>query len=592
VQLHKAKEDAPIGWVYSTNDWNDDYIYPDPYVPYALNLYNDWQHDYATKKRILILKKKPDETTLIPLQNERFMSYILHVFYNSLHSYNDIIYFEYWKDEDFFIDLYTSRWFYVSFYIQDEIVSEILSSSNPVISFLQYIIGKTLNIGIIGNETPKYSIIFDYNCKYYYSDNSDYIIFYVIKNPFFFLIQLIHDENPKFVGIVIYAKPRLIEDFNNYETNESNYEPDNDQSLRLNNIINSYFNTTNMAGLLYENVNINDDTEHFRYNLTRALLVNFKDEIVNNYYFSLDGEMGTPYLSKWYDYIPLNQKPLCIYFPLFRPQLDDNGFNMELPQYNPLIASTYMGNLSFNISLRTNGEVISSLLSMTYYSRASWFYCYDFQIQMLSWRSGSCDFTRPFRFVGYAGCNSPDEWVANAMEHNANYLFLIVKPSSSDTNVATYSIKGIGCGELSEPITSFSDKGFEAEYELTNTIDTYPGLKHVARVTFSARGYPIEDISNTLGGYGVRNNETCFVLFNESLIENTGDFLSMYQAVTAQLPNAIVCYIGSSETVPDTHKNKVIHSNAIVTDLDTNEQVPLVINYIRYAKKLYELFNR
>jgi len=210
---------------------------------------------------------------------------------------------------------------------------------------------------------------------------------------------------------------------------------------------------------------------------------------------------------------------------------------------------------------------------------------------MLSWRSGSCDFTRPFRFVGYADCNSPDEWVASAMEHNANYLFLIVKPSSSDISVATYSIKGIGCGELTEPITSFSDNGFAAEYELSNSIAAAYYFNVAERVTFSARGYPIEDISNMLGGYGITNNETCFVLFNESLIENAADFLSIYQAVTAPLPNTVVCYIGSSETVPDTHKNKVIHSNAVVTDLDTNEQIPLVIKYIRYAKRLHKLFN-
>jgi fibrillarin-like rRNA methylase len=81
------------------------------------------------------------------------------------------------------------------------------------------------------------------------------------------------------------------------------------------------------------------------------------------------------------------------------------------------------------------------------------------------------------------------------------------------------------------------------------------------------------------------------VLFNESLIENAADFLSIYQALTAPLPNSIVCYIGSDEKIPDTYRNKVLHSDAIVTDLDTNEQMPLVIKYIRYAKRIHELFN-
>jgi hypothetical protein len=264
---------------------------------------------------------------------------------------------------------------------------------------------------------------------------------------------------------------------------------------------------------------------------------------------------------------------------------------MIWPQYTPNDTNKYINDFFFYIRLRNNGEVIESLLGMYYDGSYSWINCYNPQSQMLLWRSGSCDFTRPFRFAGYADCNSPDEWVANAMEHNANYLFLIVKPSSSDTSVATYNIKGIGCDELTEPIPSFSDNGFEAEYELDNRISANYDINNIERVIFSARGYPIEDISNTLGGYGVRNNETCFVLFNESLIENAADFLSIYQALTAPLPNSIVCYIGSDEKIPDTYRNKVIHSDAIVTDLDTNEQMPLVIKYIRYAKRLYELFN-
>jgi len=118
---------------------------------------------------------------------------------------------------------------------------------------------------------------------------------------------------------------------------------------------------------------------------------------------------------------------------------------------------------------------------------------------------------------------------------------------------------------------------------------TQPGEPQ--RVTFSESGYPVEGISNAIDDFRIANNQTCFVLFNERLVVNQDDFSSIYQAVTAPLPNAIVCYIGSSGTVPNTHRNKVIHSNAIVTDLDTNEQMPLVIKYIGYAKRLYKLFN-
>jgi hypothetical protein len=587
VQLHKAKEDAPIGWVYGTTDWNDDYIYSDGYLPYALNLYNNWNYDYTTKKRILILKKKPEGTTLIPLQNERFARYDLQITYNFLLSYKQIIYFEYLKDEDFFIDLYITSWFPVLFYIQDETASEILSSPNPVISFLQYIKGKTLNIGIIGNETPKYSIVFDDNCKYYYGGNGDYITFYVIKNPFLFFIYLVHDDSPMSVVIVIYAKPRLIEDFNNYSTNESTYEPDNDQSLRLNNIINSYFDTTNKTGLLYENVNINDDTENFRYNLIRALLVDFRSEIVNNYYFSLDGNTGTLY-PPGSNYMPLDETPVCIYFPLLRPKLDNNGFNMTWPQYDPNDTSKYMYNLYLSISLNNNGEVEDFSLTMNYGNSLSHQnYCFtNSSGYMSSWRFGTCDLTLPFRFVGATDCTATDYWDNDTIRNNANYLFLIVKPSSSDTG--TYNIKGVGCDELTSDISSFSD--FSADYKFINSIGA-AGINEIQRITFSESGWPIEVISNTLDSYRIDSSETCFVLFNESLAEDMGDFTSIYQAVSSTLPNSIVCYIGSDEKIPDTYRNKVLHSDAIVTDLDTNEQMPLVIKYIRYAKRIHGLFN-
>jgi hypothetical protein len=203
---------------------------------------------------------------------------------------------------------------------------------------------------------------------------------------------------------------------------------------------------------------------------------------------------------------------------------------------------------------------------------------------MPAWRSDTCDYTRPFRFVGDTNCEAMDDWAINAATHNANYLFKIVKPANSES----YNIKGVGCGELITEITNFSD--FSAEYTFQNGIYA-EGINEIQRITFSERGYPIEDISNALASCGISSNETCFVLFNESLLDDENDFRSIYQAVTVPLPNAIVCYVGDSEKIPDTHKNKVIHSNAIVTDLDTSEQMPLVIKYIKYAKRLHKLFN-
>jgi hypothetical protein len=111
------------------------------------------------------------------------------------------------------------------------------------------------------------------------------------------------------------------------------------------------------------------------------------------------------------------------------------------------------------------------------------------------------------------------------------------------------------------------------------------------RISFSEMGYPIEEIRTTLSDDEIRNSKTCFVLFSESLVENTSDFLSIYEAVTSALPSAILCYIGNDEKTPSTHKNKVIHSDAIVTDVDTGEAMPLVIKYIRYAERLHQLFN-
>ena len=587
VQLYKANDDATIHGVYSTNscDTNsiNNYINPDNYA-HELSLCNAW--DYATKKGILILKKNLEEIAFRLLQNERFMVYLFNIYYNSSRANLSIFSLEYLENRDFFIDFYVLLRIQAGFSIPDAI----LTDSNPILSFLRYIKGKTLKIGIMGNETPKYSIVFDDNCKYYYRDNRDpnYINIFAIKNPFLFVMHLYPDQNLFLMRIGI--KPRVIEEFNDYNITQSAYNPDNDQRLAVNDIIERYFNTNTKEGVSYNDVNIDDDTDNFSYSLIRALLGTFKEDIIDNYYFMLDTDVSVLY-RLYNSYMPLAETPLCIYFPLFRPQLDNNGFNRIWPQYNPNDTSEYVYHFGLSIRLNSNGEVLSSSLVMRYgtslYNSNECIAYSNPAGYMPAWRSDTCDFTLPFRFLGASGCEATDDWNNNAIRHNANYLFRIVKPSLGGSSTSTYNIKGVGCGELTTDITSFSD--FSANSEFENNINAF-GLNGIQRITVSESGYPIGTISNTLEGYGVTNNETCFVLFNESLVENAADFLSIYQAVTSALPNSIVCYIGSSETVPSTRRNKVIHSNAIVTDLNTNEQMPLVTKYIRYAKRLHKLF--
>jgi len=581
VQLYKARDNTTQG-VYSTDNCQIEHIrnYIDPQeYESELRLCNNWE--YENKKKILIFNKQQNEIILSRFQNERFMIYQYDVFYNFIYAVSNIFSLEYRENNDFLIDFYVSTKIYVQFDIPDAISSD----PNIVISFLRYIKGKTLKIGFVGNATPKYSIVFDDNCKYYYYDIPNHYVkrILVIKNPFLVVMLLYPGES--FWNMVIGMKPRLIEDFNNYNNNSSNYNPANDLTLRVDEIIDRYFDISNKEGLAYNNVDINDATENFRYNLIRTLLGTFEDNIHQNYYFSLDNDIGVSYQSG-NSYMPLAETPLCIYFPLFRPQLDSNGFNKIWPQYSPNDTSKYVYGFYLNIRLSNSGEVLESALSMRYgNSLDNVFLCSNYlENQMSSWRFGSCDLTLPFRFVGAADCTATDDWNNDTIRHNANYLFRIVKPSSTNS----YNMKGIGCDELTTEISSFSE--FSADYEFSNSIFA-SGMNEIQRITFSESGYPIEGISNAIVEFRIANNQTCFVLFNERLVVNQDDFSSIYQAVTAPLPNAIVCYIGSSETVPNTHRNKVIHSNAIVTDLDTNEQMPLVIKYIRYAKRLHKLFN-
>ena len=581
VQLYKARDNTTQG-VYSTDNCQIEHIrnYIDPQeYESELRLCNNWE--YENKKKILIFNKQQNAIILSRLQNERLMSYEYAVSYNFIYTASNIFSLEYRENNDFLIDFYV----FTKIHVQFDIPDEISSAPNIVISFLRYIKGKTLKIGVIDSETPKYSFVFDDYCKYYYYDNilNDHKTIYVVKNPFWVSILLLPNVN--FFVMVIGMKPRLIEEFNNYGNNSSNYNPANDQPLRVDDIINLYFDSITKEGLSYNNVDINDDTDNFRYNLIRALLGTFEDNIYQNYYFSLDNDIGDSYQPE-NSYMPLAETPVCIYFPLFRPQLDNNRLNKIWPQYSPNDTSKYVYGFHLNIRLRNSGEVLASALSMRYgNSLDNVILCSNsLENQMSSWRFGSCDLTLPFRFVGVADCTATDDWNNDTIRHNANYLFRIVKPSSTNS----YNMKGIGCDELTTEISSFSE--FSADYEFSNSIFAN-GMDEIQRITFSESGYPVEGISNAIVDFRIANNQTCFVLFNERLVVNQDDFRSIYQAVTAPLPNAIVCYMGSSETVPSTHKNKVIHSDAVVTVLDTNEQIPLVIKYIRYAKRLHKLFN-
>jgi hypothetical protein len=159
-------------------------------------------------------------------------------------------------------------------------------------------------------------------------------------------------------------------------------------------------------------------------------------------------------------------------------------------------------------------------------------------------------------------------------------LFKVVKSDSSNT----YKIIGIGCNEITNPQpTTFS-------YSFWNRL-RFISLREINAVTFQDEGWPILAIAQAIANCDTEPNETVFVLFNEQLITDTDEFTSIYHAISNVKPNAIVCYIGSDAKIRDEYKNKVIHSDAVVTDLNTNESMPLVIKYIRYAKRLHELFN-
>jgi len=593
VQLYKGNDSVPTGSVFHTADCSIEYIDPPDsiYEEAQQNLCESW--DEPTKKRTLIINKSPGEIIISPLRNERFMLYHYHAYDESLYTYSYIFSLEYLQDASYVLDFYVDTKIVLLF----NLPSGILQTSdryNRMRSFLDYIKGRTFKISVRDNTTPKYSLVFDDNCKYYYINYEDnYIRILAVKNTFLLRILLHTSEDQ--VIIRTYIKPKLVEDFNNYERSESTYNSENDQPLLIDEIINAYFDVNNKTGISYENVDINDTNNNFGYNLIRALLDSLRSEIVYEYKFSLGHAAADDlyYAGSSSTYIPINQRPICTYFPLFRPQIDYSGFSNGRPQYDPNDASKYVYHLDLRIGLDNLGQVMNSQIRMGYDTSMLYEYtCFmDGLDRMPAWRSDSCDLTLPFRFVGASDCDAIDYWAHNGIEYNANYLFRIVKPAPPDSESNTYNIKGVGCEELTTEVTGFSDfSNYNAFY---NSIHAYP-IVELHRINFSGSGYSIGTISSTLATFReeMANNETCFVLFNESLVESASEFLSIYQAITSALPNAIVCYIGGSETVPSTHKNKIIHSDTVVTDLDTNESIPLVVKYIRYAKRLNELFNR
>jgi hypothetical protein len=524
VQLYKGNDSVPTGSVFHTADCNIEYIDPPAsiYEEAQQNLCESW--DEPTKRRMLIIKKSPEEITISPLRNERFMGYYYDAYIESLdiHIGSYIFSLEYLDNENYVLEFYI----YTRMFIRFDVPDGILHTSdryNRMRSLLDYIKGKTFTIRVRGNATPKYSFVFDDNCKYYYVNYEDgYIRILVVKNPF--LLAILLDPSEDYFFILTHMKPKMIEDFNDYESNESTYNPEDDRPLIIDEIVNTYFDVDGKTGISYENVDINDTNNKFGYKLIRALLGTWRSEIVDRYEFSLDNDEGTALLLDS-TYIPINQRPTCIYFPLSRPQLDHSGISNERPQYDPNDTNKYMHEFRFEIRLNSSGQVINSLCLARYGTRDHHTdtCTVSGSSRIPAWRSTSCDLTLPFRFVGASGCDATDYWANNGIEYNANYLFRLVKSEPTSSGSSTYNIRGVGCGELTTEIRNFSD--FRGYTSFRNSIIATP-LGRIQRINFSRTGYPISGISGALAIFGeeITNNETCFVLFNESLIENADGF--------------------------------------------------------------------
>ncbi len=570
VQLYKADEnDDKIVDVYSTNYCSTDYINPENYE-HELNLCRNWGDN--ENKTLLILKKRHGAVLEIP-RNERILSYWSYISYHTHTYYADFIIFEYLTESGPLIDFYVNTnlicWFPLD-------LDKISGFSSVAEGILAYIKNKTLNITILGAADPKYSIKFDDDCSYYLLGNNGLV---VIKKPF--LIRLYHGFF-HYIYIHIYITPKLISEINNDSIIVSEYNPATDQVLNLDKIISQYFDIKTMSGILHENQNIDDDSNIFGYNLIRALTNPIRHDLINLYDFTInDTRLNSSYYGSLHSSGSLLEVPLYTYFPLFRTKLNEEGTSYPYPQYDPLDEDSYISYLYTAISLLNSSSINYFGLTASYFIYGSYGWCSIYSPSELpSWTSETCNFKVPFRFVGAADCSDPttDNWATNPV--NANYLFKIAKSPSSDI----YSIKGVGCNDITQPLS------FNADYALITHISA-TFFETLRKVTSFGFGYDFIGIQVALSNYVASTADSGFVLFSENLIDDVNDFVNIYEAVRTSLPNFITCYFGDDSKIPHDLNNKVLHSNAIVTDLDTNEQMPLVIKYIRYAQRLYKMFN-
>jgi hypothetical protein len=500
-----------------------------------------------------------------------------HIYYYDDTRYREsqFIIFEYLMGSEFLMD----------FYVYSKIIGTALPPTDLTISgvedFIEYVKGKTLSITFHGSTTPKYTVHFDDSCKYYKCTSADGDVAIIVKKPFLFISGYYWGH----IYLWVYVTPKLIDDINNHDSAISSYDPDTDHSLGINRIVERYFNTNDMSGIQHSDLSINDyDNDNlFGYNLIRALLG------PSNYIESCNINVGD---ILFYGYIysssyeTLDEVPIYTYFPLLRPKLDTDGYFNPYPQYSPHYEDSVITYLELYMGLLSSDSIyyfyLESTYSLSHFSIPTWCHISDIG-HLPSWDVHGCNLMVPFRFVGTTNCLDPvtDDWNTEHTINNANYLFMISKSPSS----STYSIKGVGCNEITQPLD------FNASSTVYTYISFYP-FESLYTFTFSGSGYAFDTIRDILlNEVRLENFETCFVMFSDKLIDDEDDFINIYNIIRAALPNSIICYRGDDSRIRHELKNKVVHSDAIITDLDTNKKMPLVIKYIRYAERLYKLFN-
>jgi hypothetical protein len=310
---------------------------------------------------------------------------------------------------DFYINTKISR----IMQIPDGTIS---SPSTVIRDLINYLNGKTLNIRVIDSDTPKYSIHFNDDCKYYTMENSRIMM---IKKPFLIIISTYRRHIISRFNLYIYVVPQLIDELNDYSSTTSDYEPAADPPMSVDSIVSQYFDDATMSGLQQDNVNIDYPNNTFEYKLIRAIMGNVKYDATSNYILDIDGKI--------LQNIPLNesdtrfpydwrQVPLYTYFPLLRPKLDNQDFFTPFPQYDPLNENSNIRGLDIRISLSNSNSIDYFLLYSTYFDANSLISCnIEGGYQLPSWSSEQCNFAVPFRFVGAADCTNPqtDHWGSN-----------------------------------------------------------------------------------------------------------------------------------------------------------------------------------